>query len=507
MRSKVRVENPERSTATMNDCGKSDRPVVLEKSLNKPDNVGAERMEGRGMPKENKRQQNMLRTQCRESVLSKLQLIHQKAKMDKEMRFTALMHHIYHIDMLRFSYLELKRNAAPGVDKETWLSYGMNLENNLQDLSERLKRGQYKAKPVRRVYIPKADGKQRPLGVTALEDKIVQRATVAVMNTIYEADFVGFSYGFRPKRSPHQALDALYVGIESKKVSYVFDADIRDFFNNIDRKWLVKFIEHRIADKRVVRLIQKWLNAGILERGEVIYSDHGTVQGSSASPLLANVFLHYVYDLWVQQWRKRQARGDVIVVRFADDTVVGFQYKSDAQKFQRELKERLLKFGLELHPEKTRLIEFGRFATKNRETRKEGKPETFTFLGFTHICGKTRKDGKFAIWRHTIKKRIRAKVREIKDELKKRMHDSIQEIGQWLKSVVTGHYRYFGVPGNSKAMDYFRYLLSQRWLHSLRRRGQKGLVTWKEMSKWINRWLPLSKICHKYPNKRLGVTI
>ena len=491
----------------MNDHRKSDTLVVAEKPLNKPVKTDAERVEQRGVPEENKRQQNMLRTQRRESVQSKLQLIHQKAKKDKTLKFTTLMHHIYNIDMLRMSYLELKKKAAPGVDKVIWEDYKVNLEGNLQDLSERIKKGSYKAKPVRRVYIPKADGKQRPLGVTALEDKIVQRATVAVMNTIYEADFLGFSYGFRPKKGQHQALDALYMGISTKKVSYIFDADIRDFFNKIDREWLIKFIEHRISDKRLIRLVKKWLNAGILENGEIIYNEQGTPQGSSASPLFANVFMHYVYDLWVQQWRKREARGDVIVVRFADDTVVGFQYESDAKHFQKELKERLLKFGLELHPEKTRLIEFGRFAAQNREKRKKGKPKTFTFLGFTHICGKTRKDGRFTIQRQTIKKKMRAKVREIKDDLKARMHDTIQETGKWLRSILIGHYQYYAVPGNYQAMSEFRDQISRRWLQTLRRRGQKRPITWDKMRLLLNHWLPKPKICHEYPNKRFGVTI
>lgn len=491
----------------MNDCRKSDKFVVPKKFSNKPGKEGTERMEGRDLPKENKKQQNMLRTQCREGVLKELLLIHQRAKVDKQMRFTTLMHHIYNIDMLRLSYLEIKRNAASGVDQETWETYGRKLENNLQELSKNLKSGEYKAKAVRRVYIPKADGKQRPLGVTALEDKIVQRATVAVLNTIYEADFLGFSYGFRPKHSQHQALDALYVEMNTKKVNYVFDADIRDFFNRINREWLIKFIEHRIADKRVVRLIQKWLNAGILEEGKIIYNEQGTPQGSSASPLLANVFLHYIYDLWVQQWKRQKASGDVIVVRFADDTIVGFQYESDAKQFQDELKERLLKFGLELHPEKTRLIEFGRFATENRKKRKEGKPETFTFLGFTHICGKTRKNGKFTIWRHTIKKKMQAKLREIKDELKTRMHLPIREVGQWLKAVVTGHYRYYGVPGNYEAMNDFRHMISQKWKHSLKRRSQKGNITWEKMGKLLDRWLPQPQIYHKYPSEQMGVTI
>ena len=491
----------------MNDYRKSDKSIVSKKSPNKLDNVRAEEMEKRGLPEENKRQQNMLRTQRREGVLNELQLIHQRAKTDKKMRFTTLMHHIYNVDMLRCAYSEIKKDAAPGIDRETWSSYGKDLEENLQDLSRRLKNGAYRAKPVRRVYIPKADGKQRPLGITALEDKIVQRAAVAVMNAVYEADFVGFSYGFRPGRSQHQALDALYVGITSKKVNYVYDADIRDFFNKINREWLVKFIEHRIADRRILRLIQKWLNAGILEEGKIIYNEQGTPQGSSASPVLANVFLHYVYDLWIQQWRKQKAEGDVIVVRFADDTVVGFQYESDAKRFQENLKERLLKFGLELHPLKTRLIEFGRFAAKDRKRRGEGKPETFTFLGFTHICGKTKEKGKFTIWRQTIKKKMRAKIREIKEELRKRMHNSIQEIGQWLKAVVIGHYRYYGVPGNYEAMNKFRHIISQRWKQTLERRSQKGNITWEKMGMLIDRFLPQPRTYHKYPFERMGVTI
>ena len=491
----------------MHNCRKSDKFVVPEKLSNEPDNVGEERMEGRDLPEENGMQQNMLRTQCRESIYNKLQLIHQKAKTDKRMKFTTLMHHIYDIDMLRWSYSEIKRNAAPGVDGETWENYGRELEENLQNLSGKLKSGAYKAKAVRRVFIPKADGKQRPLGVTALEDKLVQRATVTVLNAIYETDFVGFSYGFRPKRSQHQALNALHIGMDSKKVNYVFDADIRDFFNKINREWLIKFIEHRIADKRVIRLIQKWLNAGILENGEIKYDERGTPQGSSASPLLANVFLHYIYDLWVQQWRKQKAKGDVIVVRFADDTVVGFQYGSEAKKFHEELKERLQKFGLELHPEKTRLIEFGRFASMNREKRKEGKPETFTFLGFTHVCGESRNGRKFAILRLTIKKKMRAKIREVKDELRKRMHDPIQEVGQWLRAVVIGHYQYYGVPGNYRAMADFRRVIIRRWRQALEQRSQNGYITINKLEKLTNYWLPKPKMYHKYPNERNGVRI
>jgi len=449
-------------------------------------------------------QQNTRQTQGWESVQSALQLVHQKAKTDKKMQFTALMHHIYNVDNLRAAYYSLKRKAAPGVDKETWKSYGEELEIKLQDLSEKLKRGAYQAKPVRRAYIPKADGKQRPLGVTVVEDKIVQKAAVEVLNAIYEADFAGFSYGFRPRRHQHKALDALYAGIMTRKVNWVLDADISDYFNSISHSWLVKFVEHRIADKRVVRLIQKWLNAGVLEDGHVTYNEEGTPQGGSASPLMSNIYLHYVYDLWVQQWRKREANGEVIVVRFADDTIVGFQHKSDAERFVKELKERLGKFGLKLHPTKTRLIEFGRYAAEKREKRGEGKPETFTFLGFAHMCGVSR-DGRFTVQRKTIKKRLHAKVKEVQTELKRRMHATIRDTGQWLKQVVTGHYQYYGVPGNYEALDDFRYLVHWNWRRALRRRSQKGYITWERMNEIINRWLPRPKICHEHPLTRIGV--
>ena len=412
---------------------------------------------------------------------SKLQLVHQGAKEDKKRQFTALMHHIYNIDTLKAAYFKIKKNAAPGVDKETWLSYGEDLEQNIQNLSERLRQGAYRAKPVRRVYIPKPNGQQRPLGVTALEDKIAQRATVEVLNAVYEADFIGFSYGFRPGRSQHKALDALNVGLMTRKVNWVLDADIRDFYGSINHEWLVKFVEHRIADKRVVRLIQKWLNAGVFEDGQVTYDEVGAPQGASASPLLSNVYLHYVYDLWVQQWRQKHAHGEVIVVRFADDTIVGFQHKSDAEQFLKDLKERFLKFGLELHPEKTRLIEFGRYAAERREEHEESKPKTFTFLGFTHICGKTR-NGKFTVMRQTIRKKMCAKVKALKDELRKRMHEPIREVGKWLMKVVTGHYQYYGVPGNYAALRLFRYRMYWTWRRALMRRSQRGYITWKKMT-------------------------
>lgn len=522
----------------MNGDGKSDRPVVPGKPPNKdgprgqrgyggpytgtkaetpdtakgaptvtptPGGPTAEGVEERGLAKGNLQQQNAPRTPSRQGVHSALERVRQAARRDRTVRFTALLHHVYDPDMLREAYFSLEREAAPGVDRVTWRQYGEALEANLQDLSERLKRGAYRAKPVRRVFIPKADGRQRPLGVTALEDKLVQRATVEVLNSIYETDFLGFSYGFRPGRSQHNALDALYTGLLTRKVNWVLDMDIRGFFDAIDHGWLVKFVEHRIADRRVVRLIQKWLNAGVLEDGTRTRSEQGTPQGGSASPLLANIYLHYVFDLWVQRWRRTQARGDVIVVRYADDAVVGFQYESDARRFQTELAERFSKFALELHPDKTRLIEFGPFAASERERRGQGKPETFNFLGFTHICAKKRSNGRFTVLRQTIRKRLQAKLKQVKTELRRRLHDPVPEVGKWLGAVVRGHVRYYGVPMNARAIGLFRHQVGWLWYRSLRRRSQKTRLTWERMRRLIDRWLPPARVCHPYPLRRLGV--
>jgi RNA-directed DNA polymerase len=489
----------------MNEPGKSDRPVVPEKSPNNAGQPAAEGMEGRGLAKGNPPQQNASRTPSRNDAPSALERIRQTARKDRKLRFTALLHHIYNLDTLRWAYLGLKREAAAGVDGETWRHYGEDLEANLRDLSERLKRGAYRAKPVRRVYIPKADGRQRPLGVTALEDKIVQRATVEVLNGIYETDFLGFSYGFRPGRSPHHALDALYTALLTRKVNWVLDVDIRSFFDTISHEWLVKFLEHRIADRRVVRLIQKWLNAGVLEDGKRIRVEEGTPQGGSASPLLANIYLHYVFDLWVQAWRRKRAQGDMIVVRFADDIVVGFQRESDARRFWGELTERFRKFTLELHPDKTRLLEFGRFAVEDRKKRGEGKPETFNFLGFTHICGRKRSNGWFTVLRQTMRKRVRAKLSEVNIELKRRMHAPVPEVGQWLRAVVSGHFRYYGVPMNLPALYMFRFQIGWLWHHALSRRSQNGRVPWNRMRRLIDRWLPPVRVHHDYPLRRLGV--
>lgn len=484
--------------------GKSDDLVVPKKPLNKAEGPAAETAEGRRSAKGNSFERSTNRTLCREDVSHALERIRQAARRDRKQRFTALLHHVYDIERLEQSYRAIKHDASAGIDGETWRDFGKDLKRNLEDLSLRLKRGAYRASPVRRTYIPKADGRQRPIGVPTLEDKIVQRAVVEVLNAIYEEDFIGFSYGFRPGRSQHNALDALVVGISTKKVSWVLDADIRGFFDTIKHDWLIKMIEHRIADKRVLRLIQKWLTAGVLEEGKITESELGTVQGGSISPLLANVYLHYVLDLWVQQWRKKQAGGDVIAVRFADDFIMGFQHRHEAERFLEELKARLAKFGLDLHPEKTRLIEFGRYAVKNRERRGEGRPDTFNFLGFTHICGTTRK-GWFTVKRQTMRKKWQAKLKEVKIKLRRRLHDSISEQGAYLRSVIMGHVRYYGVPWNSRAIGAFSMAVGHLWWRSLKRRSQRNMVTVERMTRWTKRWFPPVRICHPFPHERLCV--
>ena len=462
-------------------------------------------MEGRGLAKGNSPERNALRTQSRGGAPSTLERVRQAARVDRKQRFTALLHHIYNVERLRAAFFAIKKDAAAGIDGETWEHYGETLEANLQDLSHRLQRGAYRARPVRRVYIPKVGkpGELRPLGVPALEDKIVQRATVEVLNAIYEQDFLGFSYGFRPGRSPHQALDALAVGIGTRKVNWVLDADIRKFYDTLDHGWLVKFVEHRIADRRVVRLIQKWLKAGVLDEGKRVQSEIGTVQGGSISPLLSNIYLHYALDLWVQRWRQKQAHGEVIFVRFADDFVAGFEHRQEAEQFLAELRERFAKFGLELHADKTRIVEFGRYADRDRRNRGAGKPETFNFLGFTHSCGKTRK-GRFTVLRQTMRQRWQAKLRDLKVELRRRMHMPISQQGTYLRSVLLGHFRYYGVPLNGPALGAFRQAVGYLWRRVLRRRGQSNLP-WHRMQRLIARWLPPAHVCHPYPLLRFGV--
>jgi len=434
-----------------------------------------------------------------------LERIRKAVKRDKKAKLTALYHHVYNVEHLKAAYYQLKRKAAAGVDEETWGHYGEDLEENLKDLSRRLRTEGYRATPVRRVYIPKADGRQRPLGIPSLEDKIVESVTAQIFSVIWEEEFLGFSYGFRPGRSPHDALDALAVGIEQKRVRWVLEIDIRSYFDTISKEWLEKLIEHRIGDKRILRLVQKWMKAGVMEAGEWTLSEEGVPQGNLISPVLANIYLHYAFDLWAQQWRKQKARGDMIIVRYADDIVVGFEHQSEAEEFRGELAERLKKFNLELHDEKTRLLEFGRYAATDRVRRGEEKPETFNFLGFTHICGKTRR-GKFCVQRRTMKKRMQAKLKTLKIELKQRMHTPLPEQGQWLRLVLLGHYQYYGVPRNSPAMNAFRYGVVELWRRSLQRRSQKGYISWERMERIAKRWLPYPHICQPYPDQRLCVT-
>jgi group II intron reverse transcriptase/maturase len=429
--------------------------------------------------------------------------VRQAARQRKKEQFTSLLHHVT-VDLLRDAFLALKRHAAPGVDGVTWQDYEADLESNLQDLHSRVHRGAYRALPVRRRFIPKADGRQRPLGIASLEDKIVQRATVSVLNAIYEEDFLGFSYGFRPGRSQHDALDALCTAIKRMPVNWILDADIRSFFDTVSQEWLIRFLQHRIGDDRIIRLVRKWLKAGTLEDGDWSVSEMGTPQGSVASPLFANVYLHYVFDLWAQQWRRREAQGQVIVVRYADDIVVGFEHEADARRFWDDMRTRFKQFELELHEEKTRLLEFGRNAAVARRRRGLGKPETFAFLGFTFICGKSRR-GAFVLQRKSRGDRMRAKLREVKEQLRAHRHEPLSEQGSWLKAVVAGYFAYHAVPTNSRAIAAFRHHVMKLWMRSLRRRSQRSRVTWVRMERIANAWLPRPRILHPWPDERFDV--
>ncbi len=489
-------------TPDVHVSGESDDRVVPEKLPNKGGPTPlAEEVEERRSTKGNTVGTATLRTQSRVGVWIALNRVREVARRDRRVRFTALMHHLT-LALLRDSFFALRRDAAPGVDEMTWHAYEEDHMERLTDLHVRVHTGTYRAQPSKRTYIPKSDGRQRPLGITSLEDKIVQHAAVTVLNQIYEVDFLGFSYGFRPGRGQHDALDALHVGLMGKKVNWVLDADIQGFFDAIDLGWLDKFLQHRIADRRMLRLIRKWLRAGVSEDGMWSKADEGTPQGAVASPLLANVFLHYAFDLWVHQWRGRHASGDVIVVRYADDFVVGFQHRHTADRFRRELADRLNRFGLTLHPGKTRLLEFGRFASENRRKRGQGKPESFDFLGFTHICGTKFWSKGFIVRRQTIAKKLRAKLQELKHTLMRRRHESIPEIGKWLRSVVRGYYNYHAIPGNIDALETLHREVARAWLHALRRRSQRHRMPWSRFTKIASRWIPKPKILHPYPNVR-----
>ncbi len=483
---------------------KSDPAIRAVKPANKAGQPAAERVEQRAGTKGNTSQPRTRRTQRRSSVSQGLDRVRTAARQRKKERFTALLHHVT-VDLLREGFLALKCHAAPGVDGVTWQDYEADLEGNLQDLHIRVQRGTYRAQPVRRRFIPKpGSDKQRPLGIAALEDKIVQRAVVTVLNAIYEEDFLGFSYGFRPGRSQHDALDALSVAIDRTRVNWIFDADIRSFFDSVSQEWLVRFLEHRIGDERIIRLVCKWLKAGVLEDGDWSVSETGTPQGAVASPLLANVYLHYVFDLWAQQWRRREATGNVIFVRYADDIVAGFEHEADARRFWDAMRARFEQFALELHGEKTRLLEFGRYAAARRQRCGIGRPETFTFLGFTFICGKSLR-GAFLLLRRTRGDRMRAKLREIKAQLRSRMHDAIPEQGRWLKAVVTGFFAYHAVPTNSAALGRFRTRVMDLWRRALQRRSQRTGMTWERITKLAEAWLPPPRILHPWPNQRFAV--
>ena len=488
----------------MNEPQKSDLGIVAVKLANNPGKLGAELVEPRPGTKGNAVQQSTHRTQSRARVTQALERVRQAARQGKKERFTALLHHIT-TDTLRLAFYALKRKAAAGVDGVTWEDYEGDIESRLDDLHERVHRGDYRPQPSRRTYIPKADGRQRPLAIAALEDKIVQGATVIVLNAIYEDDFLGFSYGFRPGRGAHDALDALAVAIGSRKVNYILDADVENFFGAVSQTWLVCFLEHRIGDRRIIRLIQKWMKAGVLEDGVVTVDDRGTGQGSVISPLLGNIYLHYVFDLWADRWRRREAKGDMIIVRYADDQIVGFEREDDARRFLDAMRERLEKFTLKLHPDKTRLIEFGRHAAARRSAKGLGKPETFNFLGFTHICDTSRRNGKFLLKRITRSDRRRAKLKEIGKELRRQMHQPIPVQGSWLRQVVTGHFNYYAVPTNSRALSAFRHWVMDLWRRTLRRRSQKDGFTWERIGKLADTWLPMPRIRHPWPNQRFAV--
>jgi RNA-directed DNA polymerase len=481
---------------------KSDSPVVARKLANKSGKPEAEPVERRGGAKGNTGWLHTRRTQSRINVSQKLDRVRQAARQRKTERFTALFH-LLDIDLLETAFFWLKRKAAAGVDGVTWQDYEQDLERNLNDLHGRLHRQAYRALPSRRRYIPKPDGKLRPLGIAALEDKIVQRALVEVLNMVYEEDFLGFSYGFRPKRGQHDALDALATGITRTNVNWILDADISRFFDAISHSWLIKFLEYRIGDQRVIRLIRKWLKAGAVEDGVIELTEEGSPQGAVISPLLANIYLHYVFDLWANQWRKRHAEGNIVIVRYADDIVVGFDKARDATRFKRAMQERLEQFALSVHPEKTRLIEFGRFAAANRAKRGLGKPETFNFLGFTHISGRAR-SGKFMLRRKTRRDRLRATLRAIKDELRRRWHHSIPEQGKWLRQVVQGYFNYHAVPTNSPTMRAFRAIVVDLWRRALRRRSQQDDTSWQKAQRLAKHWIPRARVLHPWPAVRFA---
>ncbi len=483
---------------------KSDTPIVPRKLPNKGDDP-AEAMEGRGVTRGNANENPAYRTQSRDKRASMgLEGVREVAKGNRKLRFTALLHHVTP-SLLVESFHALRKQAAAGVDGVTWRDYEKHLYGRVHELHREIQSGAYRAQPSRRVYIPKADGKLRPLGIAALEDKIVQQAVSTVLSAIYEQDFLGFSYGFRQGRGQHDALDAVSIGIGSRRVNWILDADIRSFYDEIDHEWMLRFLSHRVADRRMIRLVRKWLKAGTVEDGRRVASTRGTPQGSVISPLLANIYLHYALDLWAQQWRNRQAAGDVIIVRYADDSVLGFQYEGEARRFLRALQERMAHFGLQLHPDKTRLIRFGRFAAQQCRERGIRKPETFDFLGFTHCCSTRRSNGDFKIVRLTIKKRMRATLVSIRETLMRRRHEPVPVIGQWLRRVLRGYLNYHAVPDNMRRLAGFLQEIGRAWRHALLRRSQRRRLPWSRFARLLQKYLPPCRIVHPHPTQRFRV--
>jgi RNA-directed DNA polymerase len=483
---------------------KSDACVVPMRPSN-GNEKNSERVEGRRAAGGNDLRSTACRTQGRERASRGLQGVREKARKDKRTRFTALLHHITPT-LLQESFYVLQRSAAVGVDQVTWHAYEQGLSTRLMQLHEAVHTGRYRAQPSRRVYIPKADGTQRALGIAALEDKIVQHAVSEVLSAVYEADFIGFSYGFRAGRSQHDALDALWMGLMNRPIHWVLDADISAFFDTIDHAWMRRFLEHRIGDERVLRLIDKWLRAGVWEAGKRIPAQRGTPQGAVISPLLANIYLHYVFDLWVHQWRARPwTVGQVIVVRYADDTIVGFQSEVEARRFLKALQERLESFGLQLHPQKTRLLAFGRRVATQRALRGEAKPESFDFLGFTHCMARDTR-GRYQVRRLTMKKRMRASLSAIRERLMVRRHEPIPQVGRWLRSVIRGYFNYHAVPGNLRRLDGFRTEVCRAWRRALLRRSQRHRLSWVRFNRLTRRYVPSPRQVHPLPPSRFRVT-
>jgi group II intron reverse transcriptase/maturase len=491
-------------TAVIDVEEKSDVHIVPMKPLNKCCEQ-AETVEGRCAANGNDLQLTANRIQGRVFASRGLQGVREKARQDKRTRFTALLHHITPT-LLEESFYALRRDAAVGVDKVRWHAYEQGLPTRLQQLHEAIHTGRYKAQPSRRVYIPKSDGTQRALGIASLEDKIVQHAVSTVLNAVYEADFIGFSYGFRAGRGQHDALDALWMALMNRPIHWILDADIRAFFDTIDHAWLRRFLELRIGDERILRLIDKWLRAGVWEDGKRIPATQGTPQGAVISPLLANIYLHYVFDLWVKQWRARPGTvGQVIVVRYADDNIVGFQSEAEARRFLTELQARFEQFGLALHPKKTRLIAFGRRAAQECSQRGEGKPESFDFLGFTHCNGRDTR-GCYQVKRLTIKTRMRKTLTAVRERLMTRRHEPIPEVGRWLRSMIRGYYNYHAVPSNLKRLDGFRTEVCRAWRHALLRRSQRHRLNWMRFNRLTRRYIPTCKLVHPLPPFRFRVT-